>query len=203
MPRLTGALAAVCGGALAGCATLGAPDPKAGARLEFRIADDDAGGWLSGVMFRRPDAMRLDIDTDGVNPEGPFSIIVDGASSLMIGTDDDNRFAVKMPMEAGDMLPARDLINPVAADARMIGPCSGAGETGRLYEQKNGAVTSRLCMTSDTLMLWVEENGKRAWETRSIRRQRLDDALFAVPDGVEVIDLTTLGADVKRPPVYK
>lgn len=190
-------LAAIGAAALSGCATFGTPDPKSGARVEFRASGESEGSWITGVMYRRSDALRLDF----VDPnEGAFSVIVEGDALLLIGSENGKQFVVKMPVAAGDMLPVQDLVNPVSADARAIGACSGARETGRLYEQVRESVTTRLCVTSDNLLLTAEESGKRTWETSAIRRERIEDSIFTPPVGVEVVDLTRMGADKPPPP---
>lgn len=75
-------------------------------------------------------------------------------------------------------------------NARSVGRCEVAGETGREWTPRDNAqgVERTACITDDGIVLRLRENDRVIFEATNLQRGAQDDALFGVPPGYQVID---------------
>jgi hypothetical protein len=77
-----------------------------------------------------------------------------------------------------------------AATATRTGSCSVAGENGSEWTQTGqDGVPHAACVTDDGIILRSKEGERTLWETTSVQRGAQDAALFAMPAGVQTIDV--------------
>lgn len=77
-----------------------------------------------------------------------------------------------------------------AENARNVGACSVAGETGHSWTPKaRGEGVARVaCITDDGIVLEIKEGERVLWQASSVQRGAQDATLFGVPAGYQVID---------------
>jgi hypothetical protein len=76
-----------------------------------------------------------------------------------------------------------------ADNARHVGKCEVAGETGNDWRPREGDTAVRTaCITDDGIVLRITEDGLVLWEATSLQRGQQDPALFGVPANYQLID---------------
>jgi hypothetical protein len=205
------AAAAVCVGvvALAACSP-GGPGAKGpmgaaggqGVSAEFTIENPEKKGpdepRLAGKFYRSGDKIRMEFSEPG--GKGGFAMIVDQSTALMLITDEAGKVTgIKAPNmaslakaqgEDGNIF-SRDFTKP-DANATLVGPCSAAGESGKLYRTTTDGRTSDVCFGDVGMPLEMTENGTKVWQTTKVTRGAPDAALFVAPAGVEVLDMEAM-----------
>lgn len=159
-------------------------------RAEAVITEPNSGQSTPIVMIRDGRKLRLEMGGAGgqtivVNPEAN--------ESFVITTQGGRQMAMRM--DAGNVPDIADTwSHDLAATATRTGACTVAGETGAEWSvQQEGGAPKSSCVTSDGLILRATENGVTTWEATSVQRGPQDAALFALPPGVQVMDLGNMG----------
>ncbi|MEZ5971420.1 MAG: hypothetical protein R3C31_06440 [Hyphomonadaceae bacterium] len=84
-------------------------------------------------------------------------------------------------------------------NATRTGNCSVAGESGAEWTKttpEDG--TDSVCVTDDGIILRATDDGRVVWETTSVQRGPQDASQFALPEGVQVMDLGNMGAAMNQ-----
>ena len=199
--------------AAAGCSPQGAPGAKApagaaagggpGVTAEFLLEDPDKAdgqtGPLAGKFIRAGDKVRMEFsDPSG---KGGFAMILDGASALMLITDEAGKVTgIKAPNMASlakgqpggpDDIFSRDWTKPDPT-ATVVGPCNVAGEPGKIYRSTSEGVSAETCFGDVGVPLEVKQGDKTIWRTTKVTRGTPDAALFIAPAGVEILDMEAM-----------
>ena len=170
------------------------PDTSGSAyRAEATITDQE-GRALPVVTIRDGRNMRMEF-TAG---EGPATFITNGESgeSYMISTQRGQTIAVRAT-GLGDEIrdPLEEWQGEVAQSSTRTGDCSVAGENGAEWTKTTEADgTDTVCVTEDGIILRATDDGRVVWETTSVQRGAQSAELFALPEGVQVVDLGNMGA---------
>lgn len=180
---------------------------------EFRAANQDkttgtkaaSPEFMDGKMYRSGQSVRMEF----ADPEkGNVVIISTPAHTIMIGTENGKQSAIKLPGQdfartLGVELP--DFTKPdwmATEKGQLVGPCSAMGQSGQLYRITEQAETSEACVSQQGWPLEVKQGGKVVWQTVKYTPGAQDAALFAVPAGIEVVDMDAMmkgfGAEMEK-----
>ncbi|MEQ1709331.1 MAG: hypothetical protein ABL864_13475 [Terricaulis sp.] len=163
---------------------------QAAYRTEATISGDD-GRSLPLVMIRDGRKMRLEMTTG----EGQSTIIsnAETGETFVIATMGGRTMALRGD-STGFKDPAESWGGELAASATRTGSCSVAGENGAEWTRTEDGVAKTACVTGDGIILRATEGGRTTWETSSVQRGPQSAELFALPPGVQVMDLGNMGA---------
>jgi hypothetical protein len=170
------------------------PDLNAGSyRLEATMTDPDSGRATSLVQYRSGANVRMEM--------GAATTIINGETkeALNVVNAGGRTMAMRIPLSQADV--AGMLFQADPASQTFVGPCAGAGEVGAEWarvDPEDGA-RSLACLTADGVLLKASTNGQTTWETTSVQRGAQDPALFALPAGVQVMDLGAMAGQGKAP----
>ncbi|GAM97738.1 hypothetical protein U91I_01366 [alpha proteobacterium U9-1i] len=167
---------------------------QAAYRAEATITNPESGQTMPVVIVRDGQKVRMEMNgPQGAmvvisNPETgeTFSIISGGGRQMAIRANTD---------DVSD--PNRDWT--AEAGTTFVGPCSVGSESGNEWTRTDENGTSTGCVTQDGIILRAAQNGQTTWETTSISRGPQDASLFALPAGVEVMDLSNMRGNFKIP----
>lgn len=174
-----------------------APGPAAGGlfpdltraayRAEGRIMRE--GQSLPVVTIRDGANFRMEISADG----GQTVIIRNGLTgeTYSVITAGGRTVAMRLTDPISD--PGADWQAEAAAAATRTGDCNGAGLSGAEWTRTDDAgAVSTACVTQDGILLRATANGQTTWETTSVQPGPQSPDLFALPPGVQVMDLNNL-----------
>lgn len=150
------------------------------------------GQTLPIVMIRSGDKMRMEV----ASPQGQSIIVTNGDSgeSFILTNAGGRQMAMRLTGDNDSFEdPAAGWGQDVAANATRTGSCSAAGESGAEWTRtdEDGA-TSTACVTSDGVILQATRDGQAVWQTNSVQRGPQSADLFALPPGVEMLDLNNI-----------
>lgn len=155
------------------------------------VVTDANGATTPMVMIRDGQKLRMEM----AGPQGQMTIISNGdtGESYMITTAGGRAMAMRTTVDRQD-LPSANWSDELAETATRTGSCSGAGQSGSEWTSQEGDVVSTACVTNDGIILRATEGDRVVWETTRVERGPQSPALFALPAGVQVLDLGQLGA---------
>lgn len=177
----------------AGAAAGAFPNLTAAAyRLEANVHSEN-GETTPIVMVRDGQKVRMEFSTT----QGASTIITDGATgeSLILATSGGRTVAMRAETGGipGFQDPTTSWQGEMAQTATQTGPCTGAGQTGTQWSQTENGVVKTACVTEDGIILGATEGERTVWETTSVTRGPQPGDQFALPAGVQVMDLGNLG----------
>lgn len=170
------------------------PDLTAAAyRTEATISNRD-GESMPVVMVRDGKKMRLEVNAS------------EGASTIISNGDTGETFV--LTSQGGRLIAIRasglneSVSNPIdswqgelSENATRTGTCAVAGENGAEWTKTTAEDgTDTVCVTEDGIILRATDDGRVVWETTSVQRGPQAPAQFALPEGVQVMDLGNMGA---------
>jgi hypothetical protein len=193
------ALASVC--VLAACnpAAPGGgafPDLTSGSyRAEANIVGED-GTTMPVVMIRDGRKLRMEMTVPGA---GQTVMITnpDTGEDYVISNMGGRQVAMRISGDDSPVSdPAAEFSGEWAANATRTGNCNVAGENGAEWTQaaSEGNEASTSCVTNDGIILRGTQGDRVVWETTSVQRGAQDAALFALPEGVQAMDLGSMMA---------
>lgn len=160
-------------------------------RAEAVITEPNSGQTTPIVMIRDGRKMRIEMGGAGgqtivVNPETE--------ETFVIASQGGRQMAMRMD---GGQVPdvAQTWSRELATNATRSGTCSVAGETGAEWTvtPSDGGAAKTSCVTSDGVILRATDGGVTTWEATSVQRGPQSAELFALPAGVQVMDLGNMG----------
>ena len=157
-------------------------------RAEANITRE--GQTIPVVMIRDGQKLRMEIAA----PQGQSTIITNAETgeSFIIASAMGQTHAMRLQQQENED-PAADWQGEMANAAR-TGSCSVAGENGAEWTRDENGTPHTACVTSDGIILRATEGGQIVWETTSVQRGPQSADQFALPPGVQVIDLNDMGA---------
>jgi hypothetical protein len=162
-------------------------------RAEATLSNQD-GESIPVVMIRDGRKMRMEMNA----PQGASTIITNGdtGESFVITNQGGRTMAIRASgLDQGLANPADAWQGELAESATRTGTCSLAGENGVEWTKttpEDG--TDTVCVTEDGIILRATDDGRVVWETTQVQRGPQSAALFALPEGVEAMDLGNMGA---------
>jgi hypothetical protein len=180
-------------------------------RAEATIHGDN-GQTLPVVMIRSGNKVRMEM----TGAQGGIIVVnnPDTSENFVLMTQGGRTFAMQAdPTQYED--PTAAWSNEYAQRATRTGDCAVASENG--HEWTRPAATaeeidaaskrtppielsdeaSSTCVTEDGILLRITQGERVAWETTSVQRGPQDAALFALPPGVETVDLGAMMGQVE------
>jgi|CXWL01.1.fsa_nt_gi hypothetical protein len=155
-------------------------------RSEGTILDPNSGQQMPIVIVRDGQKARMEMNsargevTVISNPEAGeiYSIVNAGG----------RRMALRA---AADSVPDpnAEWAGDANSGATLTGPCTGAGETGAEWSRTTDGHADTVCVTGDGIILKATRDGVTTWDTTSIQRGPQSADQFALPAGVQVMDL--------------
>lgn len=165
-------------------------------RAEANIRNPENGELMPVVMIRSGQKMRMEISAGGGD-----AVIISNAETgetLMISEAQGRQIAIRQS-DAGSFEAPEDMWRADTEGSTYVGPCTHIGETGAEWRRiDDGGDTNVGCISQDGIILWASTNDQRTWETTSIARGPQPEALFALPPGVEVMDLGNMADMIER-----
>lgn len=162
-------------------------------RAEANLFNQD-GETIPVVMIRDGRKMRMEYNAS----QGASTIIANGdtGESFVITTQGGRTMAIRASgMEQGLADPADAWQGELSQNATRTGTCSVAGENGAEWTKTTAEDgTDMVCVTEDGIILRATDDGRVVWETTQIQRGAQSADLFALPEGVEAMDLGNMGA---------
>lgn len=161
-------------------------------RAEATITSQD-GDTMPVVMIRDGRKMRMEVNA----AQGASTIITNGdtGESFIITNQGGRTIAIRAAgLNEGLRNPVDEWQGELAQDATRTGNCTAAGESGAEWTkttQQDG--TDTVCVTEDGIILRATDDGRVVWETTSVQRGAQSADLFALPAGVQVMDLGNMG----------
>jgi hypothetical protein len=161
-------------------------------RAEATITNPD-GETLPVVMIRDGRKMRMEVNA----PQGASTIITNAETgeSFIISNQGGRTIAIRASgLNEGLTNPVDEWQGELSQDATRTGSCSVAGENGAEWTkttEQDG--TDTVCVTEDGIILRATDDGRVVWETTSVQRGAQSADLFALPPGVQVMDLGNMG----------
>eukprot|EP01136_Pigoraptor_vietnamica_P038506 Opistho-1_new@107912 len=167
----------------------GAPNmTQAAYRIEATITNPDNGDTMPMVIIRDHDKVRMEMSAGG----GRTTIINNPETQLLVSISEvaGRTMALSMP-QSGYTDPGAEWSALVdGGTATMTGPCAGAGQVGSTWSSTSAeGEPQSVCVTNDGIILSAAQNGRTTWETTSVERGAQSADLFALPAGVEVMEL--------------
>ncbi|MEZ5955813.1 MAG: hypothetical protein R3C27_01185 [Hyphomonadaceae bacterium] len=157
-------------------------------RAEATITSTD-GTTIPVVMIRDGRKMRMEVNA----PQGAATIITNGdtGESFVISTQAGRQIAIRADsLGQGLENPVDEWQGDLAESATRSGTCTVAGETGAEWTKTTAEDgTDTVCVTQDGIILRATDDGRVAWETTSVQRGPQSAELFALPEGVQTLDL--------------
>jgi hypothetical protein len=161
---------------------------RAAYRAEATLTHTD-GTTMPVVMIRDGRKMRMEINA----PQGASTLITNAETgeSFIISDAGGQTMAIRAT-GMGDQFtnPAEEWQGELSSEATRTGSCSVAGENGAEWTKTTEADgTDTVCVTEDGIILRATDDGRVVWETTSVQRGAQSADLFALPEGVQVLDL--------------
>lgn len=161
-------------------------------RAEARVHTDEGDRQVTIYRAGKKQRMELDATTAIVSD-------LDAQQGMMIRTEGGRATVMRMTLDNDTMRDAMASWLEGRTTTR-VGPCMGAGQVGTQWsiaptEEEPGQQST--CVTDDGIILKAERDGAVVWETTSVARGPQDPALFAAPEGAQVIDLSAMGAQMR------
>lgn len=161
-------------------------------RAEANITRE--GQTIPVVMIRDGQKLRMEINA----PQGQTTMLTNGETNeaFIIATAAGQTRAMRIQNQDAED-PTADWQGEMA-NATRTGSCAVAGENGAEWTRDENGTPHTACVTSDGIILRAAEGGQTVWETTSVQRGPQSAELFAVPAGVQVIDLNNLGSALEN-----
>jgi hypothetical protein len=160
----------------------------------WQAATNQDGETIPVVMIRDGRKMRMEYNAS----QGASTIISNGdtGESFVITNQGGRTMAIRAAgFDQGLTNPADAWQGELAQDATRTGTCSVAGEDGEEWTKTTAEDgTDTVCVTEDGIILRATDDGRIVWETTRVERGPQSAALFALPEGVEAMDLGNMGA---------
>lgn len=155
---------------------------------------DPRAPTLPVTIYRDGRKTRIDMTAPGA---GQGAIVFDQTSgeAVFLMSQAGQQLAMKMP--PADVPKAAEDAWAKPAGAGFVGACAGAGEVGGEWALSEGGVARSACVTADGIILRTKEGDRIVWETTAISRGPQDAALFVVPEGVKIVDVSGLMSGLK------
>lgn len=144
------------------------------------------GQAIPVIMIRDGARQRIEFNS----PQGQMVIVNNGDSgeNFVLTSAGGRTIAMRsLGVDANLSDPAEAWSGEMGEGATRTGVCAGAGQTGVQWTHAESGDTA--CVTNDGIILSATENGHTVWETTSVQRGPQNPALFALPAGVQVMDL--------------
>lgn len=167
-------------------------------RAEATLSNAE-GQSMPVVMVRDGANMRMEFNTDGA--ASTFIANAQTGESYVITTQGGRTMAIRASgMNEGITDPTSNWQNQLADhNATRTGNCSVAGENGAEWTKTTAEDgTDTVCVTEDGIILRATDDGRVVWETTSVQRGPQNAAQFALPEGVQVMDLGNMGAAMNQ-----
>lgn len=162
-------------------------------RAEATITNQD-GETMPIVMIRDGRKSRVEVTTG----EGAATIISNGdtGETFVLTAQGGRTIALRSSgATEGFSDPAAAWQGELSESATRTGTCSIAGETGTDWTKTTAEDgTDTVCVTEDGIILRATDDGRVVWETNQVQRGAQSAELFALPEGVQVMDLGNMGA---------
>lgn len=194
---------------LAACGQSGAPGQSANPleaafpdlfQTQYRAEGVFTGEGQSGqvAMIRAGRNHRMEFNSNGEN----VAIITntEAQEAYILTTMGGRQMAMRLPLTAEQAQdPFADWMQ--GTNATQVGPCAVAGEVGVEWslpaeEGQTGPETA--CVTGDGIILKATQNGQTTWEMTSVQRGPQSPALFAIPEGVQVMDMGAMAGAMQN-----
>jgi hypothetical protein len=167
---------------------------QASYRAEATITHPDSGQTMPIVMIRSGEKVRMEMN----GPQGAMVIVSNPETNETFSIVNAGGRQMALQMNADDVTdPNQDWTGE--AGATFVGPCTAGAESGAEWSRVEGETTNTSCVSQDGIILRATTNGQTTWETTSISRGPQDASLFALPAGVQAMDLNNLGGNFKIP----
>lgn len=178
-----------------------APTAGGGVYSEFQLTGDNKK-VLNGKLYRDGGNTRMEFtDPD----KGPVVIITTASEAIIVGEENGKKTALKLPTAGIGGATGLDMNWATMIDqtkSTKLGPCSAAGQQGELWRTTEDGSDREACVTSDGVILEGKEAGVTVWQATKVERGPQPASLFAVPEGVEVIDMGAMmkgfGAEMEK-----
>ena len=154
-------------------------------RAEATIHGED-GQSLPVVMIRSGNKVRMEMGSE----HGAMVVVnnADTQENFVLMTRNGQTYAIQADPSQYDN-PIDNWNAEYAQTATRTGDCSVAGENGAAWTRDVEGVPHTACVTQDGIILRATEGERVVWETTSVQRGAQDAALFAIPEGVQSMDL--------------
>lgn len=167
---------------------------QASYRAEAVITQPDSGQAMPVVIVRSGQKVRMEMN----GPQGAMVVVHNPEANETFSIVNTGGRQMALQMSSDDVTdPNQDWTTE--AGTTFVGPCTVGAESGNEWSRVEGDATSTSCVTQDGIILRATRNGQTTWETTSISRGPQDASLFALPAGVQVMDLNNLGGNFKIP----
>lgn len=154
------------------------------------VITQESGSTMPVVMIRDGGRQRMEMTTS----EGQTAIITNAQSGEAFIVTTAGGQTMAMRASAGDYEdPAAEWGGEIASTATRTGSCSVAGQSGTEWTRDGEGAAETVCVTSDGIILRAAEGDRVMWETTSVQRGPQSAALFEVPPGVQVLDMSNMG----------
>ena len=143
--------------------------------------------------------MRMEFNADGA--ASTFISNAQTGESYVISTQGGRTMAIRASGMTDSITdPTSNWQNQLAdQNATRTGNCSVAGENGAEWTKTTAEDgTDTVCVTEDGIILRATDDGRVVWETTSVQRGPQSAAQFALPEGVQVMDLGNMGAAMNQ-----
>lgn len=158
-------------------------------RAEGTIYGED-GQTMPVVQIRSGAKIRMEFSqSDGqvavVNNAGDgqdFVLITRGGRTMAMTT---NMSGVENPLEEWNA-------SQTGPAPTQTGTCNVAGENGAEWTRTDEEGAHVACVTEDGIILRATDSGRTVWETQTVTRGAQSADLFAVPPGVQVMDVNNI-----------
>jgi hypothetical protein len=168
---------------------------QAAYRAEATITAPD-GSTMPMVMIRDGRKVRMEMSL----PQGQVISVMneDAGEFFTINSAMGRRMVIRQRHD--EMQNAPDIFwdDATVQTFTPVGPCSHIGESGMEWSRPRESGTQNSCVTEDGIILWSTDNGRTTWQTTSIQRGPQDASLFAMPAGVQVMDLGQMGSGMSE-----
>jgi hypothetical protein len=149
----------------------------------------DGAQQLPVVQIRSGKLARMEFSDPASGMQTATIVNSDTHEAFTLTNIGGRQMAMRLDMSQAGAISPEANFNP--ASVTRVGPCSGAGESGTEWTSTDAeGHVSNTCVTSDGIMLRSTRDGQVYWETTRVQRGPQDPALFTLPPGVQVLDLS-------------
>lgn len=166
------------------------PDLTSASYRAEAVVSEENGSTMPVVMIRDGARQRMEVRAEGV--ESAFITNAQTGETYIISTVAGQTTAMRASI-SDFKDPALEWQGEIAETARRVGSCSGAGQSGTEWARDSDGSAETVCVTNDGIILRATVDGRTVWETTSVERGPQSAALFELPPGVEVLDLSDMG----------
>lgn len=143
------------------------------------------------VMIRSGGKMRMEMSR---GDEGNVVIInnSDTHEAFSIFDRGGHQMAMRMDTSSNELANPVDMWRSELGESTPTGPCTHAGQVGSGWRRDKNGTPRTVCVTNDGIILLMKEGERTTWDTTNVQRGPQDPALFALPAGVQVMDLSNM-----------